>query len=686
MPLETELLTLGAAVVAAAYDVTLFLDDSGVVRWCSGGVEELVGHTSEELIGRSAFDLIHESSHERAILALARVHESVNMTRVQVDLVHRNGSSIAVEVTGEYRRDVRRISGTVCHLRRVMGEIDGHVAPSTEHLFLSVLQCAVEGVVCCDADGVFTFVNQAMANLLRWPMSSGSPSSWPQTVGLLQLDESPIAECQLPHRKILDGGLVDADYLLVQPDGERRIVHVSGRRLGDPAAAPTGAVVLFLDITEQRLAAEVLLHRATHDSLTGLINRSALLDVIDVGCANATPGRLPIVLFIDVDHLKVVNDSLGHAAGDQALIAVANRLAERCRPADVAARFAGDEFVVFGHVSSDIEAGKLADDVVAGLRSPIDVEGRAIYLTISVGVAIGTHGCDATSLIRSADAATYAAKQHGRNRWEFAHGDRLAASRSRLDGFDWLRRALDDERVETVIQPIVDPNGKVFAGEVLARGRDADGRLIYPADFIGLAEEAGLIGQIDSITLAHSVETLAKLDNLIKIGCNVSPQQLGRVTFGDEVLALLHRHAVRADRLVLELTERSFIDLTPEVEYNLERLIGAGVVVGLDDFGTKFATMDILRKYRFSYIKIDRSFVEWVPFSQRDTTIVRCIVDLAKALGLAVIAEGIERVDQRDMLVSLGVRRLQGNLLSPPVSSEAFIEMARSGRLVEVDR
>lgn len=668
-------LDLAEAVIAASYDVTVLLDAQGTVRWTSGGTEALLGRTIHDLVGRRMLDLLRAEDVERASLAVARMIADVNMVRVEVGALHANGSVVLVEITGSSQLTNPSVGGFVLHLRRTMGRVgSNNEDPSFEHLLHVVLEHSGDDVLACDQDGLIHLCSRTMGDLLGWPLGIGTPSVWPVDTVLRDLSGMRIAPSALPHLRCLAGHGVDAEYLLDSPSGQRRL-RTTAHPLLNHAGRRRGAVVIFRDVTEQVAHEASLLHRATHDPLTGLLGRGALRAELATALERCgAEGLIGSILFVDIDHLKIVNDTLGHGAGDAVLIEVARRLLLDRKPTDIVARFAGDEFVVFAAVVDADHAGAVASAVTSRLRQPFNIEDRTVYPTASIGVAVGNAGQDVDILLRSADLSANQAKRHGRNRWELADVDRLSSSLHRLDGFGWVRRAIDDQRFDSVIQPVFDRAGTVVGGEILARGYDLDGRLLPPDEFIPLAEEGGLIDVIDRASFERALALIASLPVRapMRISCNVSPQFLSTADFASTVIAAVDRSGIDATCLALELTERSFIDAGPETQATLLALSERGVSLGIDDFGTMYSTIGLLRNFPFSFLKIDRSFVEWTPHSSRDSTLVRCIVDLAHTLGMTVVAEGVQHEDQRSFLLNIGCDYLQGMLLSPPVPIEQF--------------
>ena len=482
----------------------------------------------------------------------------------------------------------------------------------------------------------------------------------------------------------------------MSPAFEARIAHATGgwrhmeivatNLLGNPAVA--GVVVNARDVTERVEVAAQLEERAFHDELTGLPNRALLLDRLqDALHRSARHDRMVGVLFLDLDRFKVVNDSLGHGAGDDLLREAARRLLQTVRPGDTVARLGGDEFVVvIGDMVRTTDALAAAERVRTALARPILLGSDSTVVSASVGIAVA-HGAETPAdLLRDADTAMYRAKEQGRDRAEL-FGDHLRAQAVRRHSVEQeLRAALEEDRIEAHFQPVVRlSDGAVTGAEALARIRATSGELLQPAQFIDIAEDSGLIADLGARVLTIAVGRLATWEArrigdgpVLSVAVNVSARQLADPAFPAVVADAVADNAVRPEQVALEFTESALIAANPVTEMVLSELTALGVRIGLDDFGTGFSSLAYLKRFPIDFLKIDRSFVSGLDDPEvdgsvgDDTAIVTGTVALAHSLGLRVIAEGVETESQLRRLQRLQCDMAQGFHFSEPVTDAEF--------------
>jgi diguanylate cyclase (GGDEF)-like protein/PAS domain S-box-containing protein len=434
-----------------------------------------------------------------------------------------------------------------------------------------------------------------------------------------------------------------------------------------------GWVTTHEDITERRRAETQVAHMATHDALTDLPNRVKLRESLEQAISRVKRGELMALHYIDLDHFKAVNDTLGHLVGDELLKQVADRLRGCVREVDTVARLGGDEFAVIQ--AALVEAGDaalLAQRMRDALKAPCSIDGNHVVIDASIGIAMSPDdGVTVEELLKSADLAAYAAKAHGRGTFRFfeAEMDRRIKLR-RVMELD-LRHALSNDEFKLFYQPIASvQTGEVTSFEALIRWQHPVRGLIPPGDFIPLAEELGLIVPIGEWVLNRACADAATWPTHIKVAVNLSPIQLIHKGFVDAVIRALSRASLRASRLEFEITETVLMQNTTTTLATLHELRALGIHFSMDDFGTGYSSLSYLRSFPFDKIKIDRSFVKDISEQDSSLAIIRGVTSLAHSLNMITTVEGVETEEQLDHVRPLGCAEIQGYLLSPPKSLE----------------
>ena len=479
-----------------------------------------------------------------------------------------------------------------------------------------------------------------------------------------------------------EGTSLHVDERVVLPDGSERIVHAQAQIVRDEEGRAIALDGTAQDVTDRKRAEEQIRYLAYHDSLTGLGNRRLFQERLAMALAQARRNETRVgVLFLDLDHFKRINDTLGHSLGDALLQGVADRLVASVRETDLVARrelsgaisrLGGDEFTILLSEIHDVQdLAKVARRVLEALARPFHLGEHEVVIGASIGItAWPDDGNDAETLLRNADTAMYHAKEQGRNNYQFYAQSMNAVALRRLILEGKLRRALENEEFELHYQPKAAlADGALCGLEALLRWRDPELGLVLPDDFVPIAEETGLIGRVGEWALHAACRQVAAWQArgfpLVPVSVNLSAHQFRSGQLVEQVRAALAASGVPAAALELEITEGTYLHDESRVIAQLDELRGLGVRISLDDFGTGWSALGQLRRLPVDVLKIDRSFVRDVAERADDAALVAAIVAMAKALRLRVIAEGVEREAQREALRAIGCDEMQGFLLSP---------------------
>jgi diguanylate cyclase (GGDEF)-like protein/PAS domain S-box-containing protein len=553
------------------------------------------------------------------------------------------------------QRDVRRLAISEAHFR-------------------AIVHNSTDAILIVDPDGALRYATPS-ADALFGEAHHGS------LFALTHPEDGALAERFLQHVRRSEGVPVVEEWRMRRPDGSWLWIENTGTNL---LLEPTvgGIVVNSRDVSERHSLEAQLTHQASHDELTRLANRTLFLDRVAQAVSRRGRDRHPpAVLFLDLDDFKKVNDSLGHAVGDELLVAAAARLASCVRPGDMIARLGGDEFAVLlegvdDHQTVTTVAGRIAE----GLRSPFRISGRDVFVSVSIGIADVSHGDTPDDIVRNADLAMYFAKSRAKGRFVVYEREMHAQVMERLELEADLRRAVDRASFFVEYQPIVHlTTGLMYGAEALLRWRHPERGLVSPTEFVALAEDTGLIVPIGRVVLREACERATewrarqRRDRVLRLSVNLSPRHFQESSVVEDVREALVRSGLPAQMLTLEITESVLMQEGAVTLDKLRALKSLGLQLALDDFGTGYSSLGYLQRFPIDILKIDRTFVEAVGSAGVDPAIARAIVALGRSLRIETIAEGIERAEQREGLLSLGCTLGQGFLFARSMSAEEFV-------------
>jgi diguanylate cyclase (GGDEF)-like protein/PAS domain S-box-containing protein len=660
-------------VVRFAADFIFWRGPDGQIRYVSENAEKVTGYPPEAFHKTPALldDMIHPEDRAAWLHHLDNLDTDVEPHDYRI-----------ITASGEVRwvshlcQKVIDEHGQIAGIRGSHSDITARkLSESRLRLAGAVFDSAREAILVCNQHSEIVAVNPAFTQITGY----GESEVLGKNPRLLKSGETPLEHYISMWRDLRLHGHWQGEFSNRRKDGSIYDVLAALSAVNDDQGRLTHYVGIESDISAMKAAEERIEHLAYHDALTGLPNRLLLLERADLALAlSARRRETAAILFLDLDRFKDVNDSLGHAAGDALLSEAGRRLVTLTRETDTVSRLGGDEFIVLLPNVDEAGAKEVAEKILKLMRATFVVEGHNLSLSTSIGIAVyPKDGGDMGELMKNADTALYRAKQDGRNTLAFYDREMNIATFEKLVLESELKAAIQNGDLVTYYQPKLHLDGERLIGaEALVRWRHPQHGLIPPGQFIPVAETSGLIDELCHWVLDDVFRQLAewRREGLrqISVAVNLSPRNFRSAHLIPHLQSLLTTYALPADAIELELTESILLEAGEQVLSNLLAIKHLGIGLAIDDFGTGYSSLGYLRRLPISVLKIDQSFVSDLESDLDDRTLAGSIIALGHSLGLSVIAEGLETLAQRDILMELGCRTGQGYLYSRPISAEEF--------------
>ena len=669
-------------VLAGIPDAIFVIDAFGTLVFASEGAERMLGWKAADWVGRSTLELIHPDDIELVVVSLDSVVGKETGSPIDVRLRCASGEWLYVELVGRNHVDDPTIGGIIILARDVTERRRFEVATNEEDLFRSLMHNSAAITMLLDRNGYVLSVSGAFSRMLGYDpeLVVGRPLvRWASSVQRVRVAAAIEDATVTP-------GITSFDAMMEHKDGVRMVPLEFSivNLIDDPVVG--GLVVTAHDITPLREAQDSLEFLATHDPLTRLANRNLLLERIEQALSRARELGPVTVFFVDLDRFKPVNDLLGHDAGDLLLVEIAVKLRRLAREGDTIARLGGDEFVLVAQsVASLAAAQAIAQRVENAVSEPVEMIGGPVQVYASVGFARSDDASTAESLLADADGAMYLVKAERR-------GDLRRSSipvSERRAMVEALAVALREDQLVVFYQPLVNLKSRVIVGlEALVRWEHPERGLLLPGDFIGVAEESGLDIALGEHVLRTACIQLRDWEGLtaepLSMAVNMSAAQLADPVFGSVVRDAVDAAGITPDRLCLEITEHDVLERGARGASRsplacLSSLREVGVKLAVDDFGTGYSSLTHLRRFPVDVLKIDRIFVRGLGRELSDTSIVRAVVGLARAMDMTSIAEGVEQEAQVEALLAMGCEIGQGYALGRPAPADQIRETLELG-------
>jgi diguanylate cyclase (GGDEF)-like protein/PAS domain S-box-containing protein len=668
------------AILDNIADVAWFKDTRSRFLAVNDAFVKLCGRRMEEIIGKSDADLFPPPIAERYVADDLLVMREGRRKVVEEDLVQADGTTLTIETIKTCVRDGSgKLVGTVGTARDITRR---RSEEKERRLAAKAFENIAEGIIVTDENRRIVSVNKALCTITGYQpeeLLGRSPK-------IFQSGRHGDAFYEAMWKEVDRTGSWHGEIWDRRKNGEVFPELLSISAVLDDAGKLIHYVGVCTDISSLKQYEEKLRYQALHDALTGLPNRFQFQERFQEMLARVARQNSQLaVMVLDLDRFKHVNDSLGHAVGDELLKQVAERLKSRLRQVDVIGRLGGDEFaVILDNISGTHSAAAAAGRLLSAFATPFSLSGHEIFVSSSIGISCcPADSSDAETLLKNADAAMYRAKADGRNSYRYFSAEINARALENLLMSTGLRLALERDELVLHYQPRIDlSSGAISGAEALVRWQHPELGLLPPVRFIPIAEEMGLIEAVGEWVLKEACRQMRRWRDaglqLESVAVNLAARQFTEASFSAKVAATLEEVGLEARYLELELTESMVMQQPDRVVKVLSELKSMGVTLAIDDFGTGYSSLSYLKRFPIDFLKIDRSFVKDLPGNAEDVAITSAIIAMAKSLGLQLIAEGVETQAQRDLLHRQGCHHGQGYLFSKPVAPEQLERLLRA--------
>ncbi len=673
-------------LVESSSDLIWEVDASGHYTYVSPKIKELLGYEVNEVIGKTPFELMPEEEAEYILEKFAAIiKEHRPFTSMLSKTRHKDGQIVVMETSGV---PIINQEGILIGYRGIDRDItewkraDDALKKMTDKFILHFEQSPL-AIIEFDTDFKVTAWNPAAESIFGYTKEEAIGHRAEELI----LPENIIPDLNDVWDALLseEGGYRNTNENVTK-EGNLIICEWYNTALIDRNGQVIGVTSVAENVTEQKLAEQRILHMLHYDALTGLPNRTLFQDRLEQECRKAKRSkRLVAVMLMDIDHLKSINDTLGHQTGDILLNEVAVRLKESFRASDTVSRFSGDQFaVIIPELEKPEDIEHVIHSVLDRFKTPFNFFENEFFVTFSIGVSYyPLDDTNAENLLRNADTAMYHAKDLGRNLYQNYTIEMTKKANTNLSLMHGLRQAIKEEEFVLYYQPQTDlKSGLIIGVEALIRWQHPEEEMISPAQFIPMAEESGLIVQMGEWIVRTACEQAKKWQKQglppITMAINLSSREFKEKEFSKKIIQIINETGLEAKYVELELTESILIENETSVRMALSDFKKEGISLAIDDFGTGYSSLSYLKRFPIDKLKIDRSFVRDVSVDKNDATLVKAIISMALALGLKTIAEGVETQEQLNFLRKEGCEEIQGYLLGRPMPAEQIQEFLKN--------